>query len=238
MQRLCHRCQSVLHVEEDGTLVYCWNCGAPQVVLSEELQEQVQAQRENAAEQSEDRQESEAERAARLAAQPPDLMVVWKSIIRIATAAAFVLSVVSVLLPPLELLAWTVPAIVLSIYCARHKETHITTAVGARIGLVCGILTSFGMTVSTAAQMLALRFALHKGNEFDDTISAKLAQIKAQVLAQSGAEAAARLNQFNIPEFRVGLFLAGLAMLTAALLVLSTAGGAFSGYMRSRAAAR
>ena len=208
-------------------------------MLSEELQEQAQAQRNDAAaERGEDRQESEAERAARLAAQPPDLLVVWKSIIRIAAAVAAGLSVISILIPPLELLAWTVPAIVLAIYCARHRETRITTAVGARIGLVCGILTSFGMTVATAAQMLALRFALHKGGEFDDSVNTKLAQIKAQVLAQSGAEAAARLSQFSVPEFRVGLFLAGLAMLTVLLLVLSTAGGAFSGYMRSRTPAR
>ncbi len=236
IQRLCHRCQSVLHVEDDGSLIFCWNCGAPQVTLSEELQELALAQRNNAA--AEDRPESETERAARLAAQPPDLLVAWKSVIRIAAAVAVGLSVLSVLIPPLELLAWTVPAVVLAIYCSRHRETRITTAVGARIGLVCGILTSFGMTVATAAQMLALRFGLHKGYEFDNAINTTLAQVKAQVLAQSGAEAAAKLNQFGVPEFRVGLFLAGLGMLTVVLLALSIAGGAFSGYMRSRAPAR
>jgi hypothetical protein len=237
IQRLCHRCQSVLHVEDDGSLIFCWNCGAPQVTLSEELQELALAQR-DAANRDEGAPESEAERAARLAAQPPDLLVAWKSVIRIAAAAAAALSVVSVLIPPLELLAWTVPAVVLAIYCSRHRETRITTAVGARIGLVCGILTSFGMTVATAAQMLALRFGLHKGYEFDNAINTTLAQVKAQVLAQSGADAAAKLNQFGIPEFRVGLFLAGLGMLTVVLLALSIAGGAFSGYMRSRAPAR
>ena len=42
--RLCPRCQSVLHREDEGSLVFCWNCGAPQVQLSEELRDQIDKQ--------------------------------------------------------------------------------------------------------------------------------------------------------------------------------------------------
>jgi len=241
IQRLCHRCHSVLHIEDEGSLTFCWNCGAAQVTLSEELQEQAAAQHSEAnvlAQNPSGYASGTGVRDENPANQPPDLLVVWKSAIRIAAAVAAALSVASILLPPLELLAWMAPAIVLSIYGARHRETRITAAVGARIGLVCGILTCFGITIATAAQMLVLRFGLHKGNEFQANMDAVLAQTKTQAMAQSGAAAAAFFNQFSIPEFRAGFFLAGLGLLTTALLVLSTAGGAFSGFMRSRARVR
>jgi len=241
IQRLCHRCHSVLHVEDEGTLIFCWNCGAAQVTLSEELQEQAASQRSDDAVSGQNPSGYASGTGVRdeaSANQPPDLLVVWKSAIRIAAAVAAALSVASILLPPLELLAWMAPAIVLAIYCARHRETRITTGVGARVGLVCGILTCFGITIATAAQMLVLRFGLHKGNEFQANMDTVLNQAKTQAIAQSGQAAAAFFNQLSVPEFRAGFFLAGLGLLTAILLILSTAGGAFSGFMRSRARVR
>jgi len=241
IQRLCHRCHSVLHIEDEGTLIFCATCGAPQVTLSEELQEQAAAQRSDAivsAQNPSGYASGTGVRDEAPANQPPDLLVVWKSAIRIAAAVAAALSVASILLPPLELLAWMAPAIVLAIYSTRHRETRITAGVGARVGLVCGILTCFGITLATAAQMLVLRFGLHKGDEFQANMDAVLTQAKNQAVAQSGQAAAGFFNQLSIPEFRAGSFLAGLGLLTLILLVLSTAGGAFSGFMRSRARVR
>jgi predicted RNA-binding Zn-ribbon protein involved in translation (DUF1610 family) len=241
IQRLCHRCHSVLHIEDEGSLIFCWNCGAAQVTLSEELQEQAATQRSDAAASAQNPSGYSSGTGVRdenPANQPQDLLIIWKSVIRTAAAVAAVLSVASILLPPLELLAWMAPAIVLAIYCARHRETRITAGVGARIGLVCGILTCLGITIATAAQMLVLRFGLHKGDQFQASMDAVLAQTKTQAVAQSGAASTAFFSQFSIPEFRAGFFLAGLGLLTAVLLVLSTAGGAFSGFMRSRARVR
>ena len=208
--------------------MFCWNCGAPQVTLSEELREQAEATKALGDASAPVTQSYDS-------SQPPDLLVVWKAAILIAALVALALSVASVLLPPLELMAWAAPAIVLSIYCTRYKQTRITAGVGARLGLVCGIFTGFGLVSATAAQMLVLRFGLHRGSEFETSMDGIIAQAKAQALAQSGPAAAAMFNQLNIPEFRAGFFLAGLAMVTLVLLLLSTAGGAFAGFMRGKA---
>jgi len=232
IQRLCHRCQSVLHIEDEGSLIFCWNCGAPQVTLSEELQEQAVAQRSEASGQLPNSGLTREEYAA---TQPPDLLVVWKSVIRITVSVAAALSVACLLLP-LQFISWMAPSIVMTIYCNRHRETHITAAVGARIGLVCGILCAFGITFAETAQILILRFVFHHGAEMDATILQSLLQAKARVVAQSGQAAADPVFNplLNIPEFRAGFFLFLLACGIAILLVLSTASGAFSGFMRSR----
>jgi len=232
IQRLCHRCQSVLHIEDEGTLLFCWNCGAPQVTLSEELQEQAAAQSAEASGQS---PTVGLTREEFTASQPPDLLVVWRSMIRITAAVAGALSVLCLVLP-LQFLAWMAPSIVMAIYCSRHRETHITTAVGARIGLVCGILCAFGITFTETAQILILRFAFHRGAEMDATILQSLLQAKARVVAQSGQAAADPVFNplLNIPEFRAGFFLFLLLFAITVLLILSTASGAFSGFMRSR----
>jgi hypothetical protein len=231
IQRLCHRCQSVLHIEDEGTLLFCWNCGAPQVTLSEELQEQAAAQRAEASGQL----PAGVTREEYIASQPPDLLVVWKSVIRIIAAVAASLSVLCLVLP-LQFLAWMAPSIVMAIYCSRHRETRITTAVGARIGLVCGILCGFGITFTETAQILLLRFVFHRGPEIDATILQSLLQAKARVVAQSGQAAADPVFNplLNIPEFRAGFFLFLLLFAIVILLILSTASGAFSGFMRSR----
>ena len=221
----------MLHSEEESTLIFCWNCGAAQVMLSEELQELAETQRSEFAASSQGLQPAAG---GGTLTQVPDLLVLWKSMIAIAAAVSAALSVVSVILPPLELLAWMAPALVLASYAARHRETILTAAVGARVGLVCGIFGAFGLALATAVQMLILRFGLHRGGDFDANMAAVLAQTKLRVAAQSGAEPAAFFNRFAVPEFRAGFFLASLGLVTAILLALSTAGGAFAGFIRSR----
>ena len=241
IQSRCHRCQSLLNVEDEGTLIFCWNCGAPQVTLSEELQEQAQAQQAQqaatAAGLDTENPETEAERAARIAAQPPDLLMIWKSAIRISAAVAAGISLICVVLP-LQLIAWMAPSLVISIYCAKYRQTRITAAVGARVGLVCGFLCAFGIAVAETVQLLALRYGMHKGDAF--SLDPVLLQAKANAVAQYGQATADMVFNplLTIPEFRVGFFLFLLSIGIAVLLLLSTASGAFSGYMRSRAQAR
>jgi hypothetical protein len=235
MQRLCHRCRTVIHIEDDGTLVFCGNCGAPQVMVSEELLEQAQRANAAMAERTGERVETETERTARIAAQPPDLLVVWKSVIRIAAVVAAILSAICLALP-MWILAWLAPGIVLGVYCGRHRETSITAAVGARIGLICGILCAFGIMVAETAQLFILRFGLHRGASFDDTFMQALVLAKTNAAARSGAAAtdAFFTPLLTVPEFRVGYFLSVILLGVLILLVLSTASGAFSGLMRSR----
>ena len=241
-QRLCPRCHHVVHIEDETSLVYCGNCGAPQVTVSEELREQA-AQAAASLAPSGERPETEDERTARIAAQPPDLLIQWKSVLRIAVVVCGAISLVCMALEGVELLSWLAPGIVLAVYSSRHRETQITASMGARIGFLCGILCAFGITVANTLQLLFVRFGLHQGAKFDDMLAQEIVQTKANVLAKSGpaaASAAATLFDplLNIPEYRVGVYLTVILVLCIILMALSTLSGAFSGYMRSRRALR
>ena len=226
IHRYCHRCRSLLHAEDEGTLFFCWNCGAPQVTLSEELLEQAEQQIQDA---------SASEHPANTTPIADPSAVNWKAAIVIAMMVAGVISAISIVLPPFELLAWLAPSVVLAVYASRHRQTRITGGLGARIGLICGILTSLGVVLITTGQMLIQRYGLHKMSEFETNVNSIILDTKARTLEQSGQAAADFFNLLlTVPEFRVGFFLTSIAMGIAMLLVLSTAGGAFAGFVRSR----
>jgi hypothetical protein len=232
-QRLCARCRHAVSFDDESSLVFCGHCGAPQVTISEDLLEQTRVATISASGIPED--ETEEQRAARLASQPPDMLVVWRSAIRIVLLVAAAIALLSVALP-IEILAWLAPGIVIGIYAVRHRETLITTAFGVRLGLVCGILCAFGITLVKTVQMLFLRYALHQGANLDAGLQQTILQARTNAVAQSGEAAAATI--FNPllyqPEFRVGFYLFALLLGTIVFIALSTLSGAFSGYMRSR----
>lgn len=226
IQSLCPRCRSVLHLEDHGTLVFCWNCGAPQITLSEELLDQAERQQQDAATVAQGGSTAQAPDAAR---------VNWKAAIHLSLIVAGALSAISILVPPAEMLAWLAPSIVLALYASRNRQTRITAGLGARIGLLCGVLSSVGLMLITALQMLVLRFGIHGMAEVEANMNSVMLQAKTRAVEQSGQAAASIFDLFlSVPEFRAGFFLAGLAMVTAILLVLSTAGGAFAGFVRSK----
>jgi predicted RNA-binding Zn-ribbon protein involved in translation (DUF1610 family) len=233
IQRICHRCHNVLTLQDDGTLSYCPNCGAPQVTLSEELREQAELQR----------QEFEAGTDAHgqpvVKASSLDLLMRWRPAIGIAAIVAAGLSVLAAAMPAMELLAWIAPALVLSIYSIRHRETLITASVGARVGVVCGIFSAFGMTLAMSARMLVQRLAFHHPSDVEANMSMLLAQSKAQAIAQGGAAGAATFDHIlSTPELFAGFFLTAVITGAVFLLVLSTAGGAFAGFVRSKTRVR
>jgi cellobiose-specific phosphotransferase system component IIC len=87
----------------------------------------------------------------------------------------------------------------------------------------------------TTLQLLFLRFGIHGMSEMEANMNSVMLEAKTRAVAQSGQAAASIFDLFlTAPEFRAGFFLAGLAMVTAVLIVLSTAGGAFAGFIRSR----
>jgi hypothetical protein len=237
-QRLCPRCHHVVQLEDESTLVFCGNCGAPQVVVSVELMDK-NAERVAAIGPDGERIETDAEREARIANQPPDLLIQWKSVLRIASAVCGAISIVC-LFADLEVLAWLAPVIVLGVYSTRYRETRITASMGARIGFVCGIMSAFGITTAKAIQMLVVRYALHQGAALDAMLMQQIVQGKARAVARSGEAAAAVIFNplLDWPEYRVGFFIAAILFGCLLLMALSTLSGAFSGYMRSRRALR
>jgi hypothetical protein len=234
MERLCPRCRSVLHLEDEGTLIFCWNCGAPQVRLSEELLEQARVQ-------------LAADSTASVVEEPllrPSAPV-WRGAIQcaaLAGAVAAALTLLSFAYAPAVLLAWMwaagAPIVVLGVYSSRFRLTRITPGFGARLGVLSGLAIMLASMVLNSIALLLARFVFHNGAKLDASVGAIFKQLRTNTQAQSGAAAEPLLRMLSIPEFRIGLLLASAALFLAIYLVYSALAGVFAGYLRSRAPAR
>lgn len=231
--RLCSRCQSVLHREDEGSLVFCWNCGAPQVQLSEELLEQIDKQLAD--------QLAGPSALDPLPPPSPGNSIIWSGAIQcagLAGAIALAFALISLVLPPVDLLwfFWVVgsPAFVLVIYSSRFRQTRITPSFGARLGVLSGLAILLATATLDTIRLLLMRFLFHSIAKIDEQLAASYAQSHAVVVARYGAAAQPALDMFAIPEMRAGLLLCMIAVFFAAYLAFSATSGAFAGYLRSR----
>jgi uncharacterized Zn finger protein (UPF0148 family) len=242
-QRLCPRCHNVLQLADDGSLVYCGHCGAPQVRLSEEMREQAEQQAAAAAAASLDPDLPGGSRPQVERVSEPTA-VVWPGAIQCAALAGVLAALLTLLafpLPPVSLLGllWSLvaPIVVLGIYAARFPRTHITAGFGFRVGLLSGLgIFLASITIHTVALVLA-RFAFHDGASIDGPLDQVFAQMRTSLVARSGssdADVQYLINRLAIPEFRAGLLLAGASMMLAMYLAYSSLLGGLAGYMRSR----
>jgi hypothetical protein len=225
----------VLHREDEGTLVYCWNCGAPQVQLSEELREQL------------DQQITAQHAAANPSAAPtpapaaPTNAVVWRGAIQtaaLAGAIAAALTLLTFALPLASLLSFfwfiSAPIIVLGIYHSRHRITRITTGFGARLGLLTGLVI-FAATVTLDTIGLVLqRFVFHSTAEIDKQLATLFTQFNTGLAAQPSPYSKDIISSLTIPEFRIGFVLISMLFGLCLYLTFSATAGAFAGYLRSR----
>jgi hypothetical protein len=234
MQRLCPRCRHAVTFDEDGALCYCGHCGAPQVRLSEELLGQ--------SERAAAGEGLEHEGVPAFAAPTADPTAVnWRGAMLCALfcgGIAVVLEILSVLVPLASLLAtfWAIgaPVVALGIYSAKFARTRIYPGFGARLGLLCGLAVITGITTVQSVELLLRRFVLHNSVAFDTLVNTSFAQMHAAALQQSGAAAAPMLKAFDLPEFRTGLLLSGIAAVCVLYVMFSVAGGAFAGLLRAR----
>jgi hypothetical protein len=235
IQRLCPRCRTVLQLEDEGTLIFCYNCSAPQVRLSAEILEEAESQRSAATQKP-----TEA-----TAAQPgfvPPVLNRWTGAIQcagLAGAVAAGLSLVSFAIPPVELLTvlWVVsaPIVALGVYAGRFQNTRITPGFAARLGILCAIAILFCLFSLDTIHLCLNRFAFHATTDFDTQLAKLFAQQDAMVRTTLGdAQSAPSRQMLQIPEFRAGLLLCSFAMLSACYLIYSAAAGAFAGLLRSR----
>jgi hypothetical protein len=229
--RFCHRCQAELPSHDEGTLIFCTHCGAPQVQLSEELLTQVEAQAKAAEEGA----------VGPIMREPASL--VWAGALRCvgqAAAMAAVLAAFSAVIPPIVFLTllWAIisPVIVIGLFQSRFPLVSITTGFGARLGLLTGLAVGVVLTVFKAFEFLALRFGTHSTgvNEADKMWNGIFSQMQVTWTAQLGAAADPMIHALDVPEFRVGIILGSMAFVIAILVVVTTAGGAFAGFVRSR----
>jgi len=234
-QRICPRCHSVLHLEDEGSLVYCWNCGAPQVRLSEELREQI--------DQQITAQQEAINAPAEAIPQPaaPTNAIIWPGAIQIAGLAGAVtiaLTLLSFALPPVSLLAFfwfiSAPIVVLGVYSSRFHLTRITTGFGARLGLLTGLAILMATSTLNTIDLVLERFVFHSTSELDTQFATAFTQMHTTIAATSGPASKAALDMLSIPEFRAGIMLSAIAFGMVLYLCFSATAGAFAGYLRSR----
>lgn len=227
----CPRCHATLPQEHEGSLVFCFNCGAPQITVSEELLTEAQKQR----------AVLDSGLAAGILGSRPDA-VVWPAAIRYATLAgalAAALAMISFALPPVALLAWFwaigAPVVVLGVYNSKIRPTQLRAGFGARLGLLCGLAIFFSMSAVKAGGLVLDRFVFHNAAQIDSALAAMFAQLRTQIQQQANPAQASVLAWLNIPEDRLGLLLLMSAFVLIIYLGLSALGGAFAALLRSRA---
>jgi hypothetical protein len=242
IQRLCPRCRTVVHIEDDNSLVFCSNCGAPQVRLSQEL---LEAQVEATAQLPEGAPVSMDATAAATQNTVVPALNRWSGAVQcagIAGAVAAGLTLISFAVPALGLLSmgWVVaaPIVVLGVYASRFRNTRITAGFAARLGLLCGVAILVAMLALNTIHLCLDRFVFHAATAIDSQLATTFAQQEAVLSTQLGTDAAPMLHTLAIPEFRAGILLCSFGMLSALYLVYSAAAGAFAGLLRSRTSTR
>ncbi len=233
--RDCPRCHAALPEEHEGSLLFCSNCGAPQIRVSEELLQEAQKQR----------AVLDSGLAAGLIGNGHPDAVAWSAAIRyaaLAGAVAAALNLLALAIPPVILLAWFwaigAPVVVLGIYSSKIRPRRLGAGFGARLGLLCGLAIAFGMSVINASGLVLARFVFHNASAIDAGLASSFAQFRTTIQQQGGPAQASLLNWLNIPEDRLGLILTMSAVALLIYLGLSALGGAFAALLRSRAETR
>jgi hypothetical protein len=223
MPEHCHRCGGELPAS-DGVSPFCPHCGSPQIYL-QDYEEQ-----------------SGAAEADTTGANPPPRpqQVEWKTAIRCASVVAGVAAVLSLvgarvpLVSPLTWL-WTLSGsiLTLALYQKRQPLAWMDARIGARIGLVVGLALVVGFGVVMAISGLVGRYGLHDMALEDAQLTASIHEAFEKMVAISPDLSQMRGFWYS-SEFRAGMMLAGFGVMSGVLLVLSTVGGAMSGFMRMR----
>jgi hypothetical protein len=221
----------VLPPEYEGSLVFCGNCGTPQITVSEELLAEAQKQRAIL---------DSGLSAGVLGNGHPDA-VAWPAAIRyaaLAGAIAAALTVLSFAVPPVILLSWFwavgAPVVILGVYTSKVRPTSLPAGFGARLGLLCGVAIALSMSVINACGLVLTRYVFHNAAEIDNQLATMFTQLRSTIQQQGGPAQASMLAWLKIPEDRLGLLLMMGAFVLVIYLGLSAIGGAFAALLRSR----
>jgi hypothetical protein len=223
MQDFCHRCGGELPAG-DGASTFCPHCGSPQIFL-QDYEEQTGA--------------PEADTTGTVP-PPHPRQVEWKTAIRCAALVAGVAAVLGLVGSRVQAVSalswlWTVSGslIAVALYQRRRPQAWMDAGIGARIGVVVGLALVTGFAVAMAMGGLVARYGLHSMAGFDAELTQMLhAQIeKAEATTPEPPEVVRFLYS---PEVRAGMMLAGFAMVSGVLLVLSTIAGAVGGLLQMR----
>ncbi|SFS01501.1 hypothetical protein SAMN05421771_0584 [Granulicella pectinivorans] len=235
MPSFCHRCHGELPpVTSDAT--FCPHCGAPQLRVIEENVVALPA--------------TPIPSTTGAAPPPSPGGLHWNTIVALAAIVAGVATVMMAivfLLPGAFPIAWlwTVSGavIVLGLYQRRHPETPLNAGLGARVGIVYGLLAISSLAILTAVSGVVARYGLHHMGPVDTWLTSTMHQAMEQQLQQlqsSGKASDPALSPdqmrafFYSPEVRAGLSLAMLSVSALFLVGFSALGGAIGGILRTR----
>lgn len=225
----------MLPQEQEGYLVFCFNCGAPQVTVSEELI--LESQKQRAALDSGLTQ-------GILAASAADA-IIWPAAVRyaaLAGAVAAAITLISFAVPPVIVLAWFwaigAPVVILGVYNAKFRPANLQAGFGARLGLLCGLAIFFAMSTINACGLVISRYVFHASAQIDTQLGAMFTQLRSAVQQQGGPAQASVLAWLSSPEDRIGLLLIMSGIVLILYLGLSAIGGAFAAVLRARSEAR
>ena len=223
MTESCHRCGGDLAADSRAQ-PYCPHCGAIELHLSSDLPGLSAAAASTTGE-----------------LPPPRPRVVdWKSALVCALAVAVagaLLSLLSARFPSSS--AFTMlfvifgSIIAVGLYARHRPSARMNAAIGARIGITTGLLTTLALLVSLAAYGLVARFGRHSLDGFDRSLAAWTHQQIDHALATEPYPPEVVRAMYR-PEFQTGLVLAEIAIFSSIFIGLSTLGGALGGLLRSR----
>jgi hypothetical protein len=238
-ERPCLRCAQPVALE-NGHLVYCSHCGAPQIFLSEELQERIADESRAYAE----RGAAGSEVGADGLPGPPRSLEpaeAWPLAIQYALTSAgiaLLFCLVSVFVPSVGILAWlwviSAPILVVGFYNARSRGNLPGSSFAARLGLLTSLLVVASCVASVALGLVVTRFVVHHAGSIDAQVSQTFDQAAKNAVARFGPAVTPGLTILRVPEFRVGLMLWMTGVGAACYLFVSTVAAGLAGLLLSR----
>ena len=223
MHTYCHRCGGELPASAEGS-PFCPHCGAPQIYF-----------------QDYEKQTGGPDSETTGAIPPPKPQrVEWKTAIRCAVLVAGIAAGLSLVAARVQVLSplswlWTISGsiITLGLYQKRRPLAWMDTAVGARIGVVVGLALVACFAIAIAIGGLVARYGLHS-MAGPDAVLTDLMHTQFEKANAISPQPPEIQRLWYSPEFRAGMMLMGFSLISGILLVLSTLGGAVSGFMRTR----
>jgi hypothetical protein len=225
MTEFCHRCGGELPATA-GQSSFCPHCGAPQLYFS-----------------TEDQSATISVDTTGTLPPPRPQLIDWKAAIRCALLVgciAAILGVASTGVPYLSGLNWlwvvSASAIALALYQKRRPQARMNGSIGARIGLVVGLVLLSCIAISMATAGVVARYSLHNMAAFDAQMAQMIQQLQVQVEHTAATNNLPKedIAYLYAPEFRVWIMLMGFTMLGGIVLILSTLGGAVGGMLRMK----
>ncbi len=220
MEHACHQCGTPL---EDST-PFCKHCGAPQIRVMGDEPTTAAMPPGTPAEAQPPAQPVPLDGAPAAAPSGVD----WSQAAPAAALAGLMLALAWVI-PVLGFLLWLVAGgtIGVAIYRRRIPQAELTPGLGARIGALTGLLGFIAFAALFAVELIATRGSGH------------FRQLLQQVIEQAAARnadprAQQAIQQLMTPAGMALMVTIVLVFFLAAFLALSSAGGAFGGWLLGR----